>query len=223
MFTGLIQAVGKIQRQGQGVLVEVPPSFCSIAVGDSISVEGVCLTVSALRNRAFLADISEETLKRTVLGDKSVEKAFVNLEPALRLSDRLGGHLVSGHVDGLGEICSIKKLPNSWNLGISWENNLFVKYTCEKASVAANGVSLTVANSGQEENLFFIAVIPHTWQNTSLEYLEVGQSVNLEADLMAKYVESLLMKSYDSANSSNEVNILPQNLSKDWLISNGFL
>ncbi len=222
MFTGLIQGVGKIQAQGKGVVVEIPSSFCSIALGDSISVEGVCLTVADLRDKAFKAVISEETLKRTVLGYRAAEQGFVNLEPALRLSDRLGGHLVSGHVDGLGKVISIERLKNSWNFGISWENNSFSKYTCAKASIALNGVSLTVSKTHKEENLFFIAVVPHTWENTSLKYLKKGDLINLEADLMAKYAESILMKNHQNTKISNDPNKMKSDLSIEWLIKNGF-
>ena len=110
MFTGLIQAVGTINLHGNGVLVDPPTSFFPLDLGESISVDGVCLTVSGLRDKAFLADISEETLKKTALAEKANQQGIVNLEKALRLSDRLGGHLVSGHVDGLGKLVNIKSL-----------------------------------------------------------------------------------------------------------------
>ncbi len=217
MFTGLIQGVGTIHLHGEGVLVEPPTSFFPLELGESISVDGVCLTVSAIRNNAFLADISEETLSRTSLGAKAYEKGFVNLEPALRLSDRLGGHLVSGHVDGLGKVHSIETLNKSWNLKISWEDIAFAKYTCEKASIALNGISLTISESTQEGDIFSIAVIPHTWLNTSLRYLKIGERINLEADLMAKYAENLLRKMVNEPKKKKA-----QDLSLDWLAHNGF-
>ncbi len=221
MFTGLIQSVGKIHLQGKGVLVEVPSSFSSLILGESISVNGVCLTVSSLRSEGFLADVSEETLKRTALGEKAASQAFVNLEKALRLSDRLGGHLVSGHVDGLGQVISIKALPQSWLLQIKWKDPFFKKYTCKKASIAINGVSLTVSDIEGEGHIFSTAVIPHTWINTSLQYLKSGELVHLEADLMAKYAESLLRDTSDElAIDSNENN---SEISQDWLADNGFL
>ncbi|KGG16519.1 MULTISPECIES: riboflavin synthase [unclassified Prochlorococcus] len=223
MFTGLIQAIGTIHLHGKRVLVKIPSEFDMPSLGDSISVDGVCLTVSALTKNSFLADVSEETLDRTSLGKKANEKAFVNLEPALRLSDRLGGHLVSGHVDGLGRVLSIKDLRNSWDLQICWENNIFAKYTCDKASVALNGVSLTVAKSKKEDDSFSIAVIPHTWGHTALQYLKVGETINLEADLMAKYAESILNKGnylFDSSTKSNEKY---SDISSEWLVDNGFL
>ncbi len=217
MFTGLIKGVGTIHLHGGGVLVEAPTSFFPLTLGESIAVDGVCLTVSAIRKNAFLADISEETLRRTSLGDKAYEKGFVNLEPALRLSDRLGGHLVSGHIDGLGKVDSIETLDNSWNLKISWEDIVFAKYTCDKASIALNGISLTIAESTQEGDAFSIAVIPHTWVNTSLRHLKIGERINLEADLMAKYAENLLKKA-----TNKPMNNKVQDLSLDWLRNNGF-
>ncbi|WP_269622473.1 riboflavin synthase [Prochlorococcus marinus] len=220
MFTGLVQAVGKIQRHAQGVLIEVPNSFPDLNLGDSIAVDGVCLTVCALRNTAFLANISEETLKKTVLGYKADERGIVNLELALRLCDRLGGHLVSGHVDGLGKVISIQALSNSWHLKIKWEDFTFSKYTCDKASISLNGISLTVAESKFDQGTFSIAVIPHTWENTSLKYLKEGELINLEADLMAKYAESLLGERLIDKKKNSQVE--NSNLSEDWLINNGF-
>ncbi len=217
MFTGLIKAVGTIHLHGAGVLVEVPTSFLPLTLGESISVDGVCLTISAIRKNSFLADISEETLSRTSLGEKAYEKGFVNLEPALRLSDRLGGHLVSGHVDGLGIVDSIEALNNSWNLKICWKEIAFSKYTCEKASIALNGISLTIAETSQEGNSFSIAVIPHTWKNTALKHLKTGERVNLEADLMAKYVENLL-----KSMNQNSMEKKFQDVSLEWLKDNGF-
>ena len=222
MFTGLIQAVGTIHLQGKGVLVEPPTSFFPLVLGESISVNGVCLTVSELRQKVFLADISEETLKKTSLGEKANEQGFVNLEKALRLSDRLGGHLVSGHVDGLGKVVSINSLSNSWNLKIAWEERAFSKYICNKASIAINGVSLTVSDKKQTNDAFSIAVIPHTWLNTSLKHLREGEIVNLEVDLMAKYAESLLIDKFGPTNFKDTNHMNSSDVSKDWLRRNGY-
>ena len=222
MFTGLIQAVGKINLHGNGVLVETPSSFSPLDLGESISVNGVCLTVSGLRNKAFLADISEETLQKTALAAKAKQQGIVNLERALRLSDRLGGHLVSGHVDGLGRVINVTPLSNSWNLKIALEENIFSKYICNKASIAIDGVSLTVAAIKDEGEIFSIAVIPHTWTNTSLQYLREGEIVNLETDLMAKYAESLLKEKIDHVNSKNNKTIYSPDFSEEWLRRNGY-
>ena len=147
MFTGLIQSIGKIKRNSFGIMVEGVEPFSPLKLGDSISVDGVCLTVAKILNNAFLADISEETLQRTNLGEKAVKNSYVNLEPALRLSDRLGGHIVSGHIDGVGEVVSIEKLKSSWNLKVSWCDLNFCRYMCDKASISLNGISLTIAET----------------------------------------------------------------------------
>jgi len=193
MFTGLIQSVGKVHSIGQGLLsIKGCEPFSPLSLGDSIAVDGVCLTVSQITTSGFQADVSPETLKRTTLGDKAKYGSYVNLEPALRLSDRLGGHLVSGHIDAKGKVLSIQKNRNAWDLEICWEEHLFGKYICEKASICVDGISLTVADSSNNGVRFTIAVIPHTWSATSLKYLQIGELVNLEADIMAKYAESLI-------------------------------
>ncbi len=222
MFTGLIQALGTIHLHGNGVLVEPPNSFFPLVLGESISVDGVCLTVSSMREKAFLADISEETLKRTALGEKANQQGVVNLEKALRLSDRLGGHLVTGHVDGLGKVVSVRALSNSWDLKIAFEESMFSKYICNKGSIAINGVSLTVSEKQQRGDAFSMAVIPHTWSNTSLHYLKEGEIVNLEVDLMAKYAENLLNYNSDRINPKGSLNTGYSDVSKDWLRKNGY-
>ncbi len=116
MFTGLIQAIGTIKKNNFGVVVDGCNPFSPVNLGDSIAVDGVCLTVSELMNNSFTANISEETLMRTNLLEKAHKNGYVNLEPALRLSDRLGGHIVSGHIVGLGEVVAINNLKNCWNL-----------------------------------------------------------------------------------------------------------
>ncbi len=220
MFTGLVQAVGNIRLQGKGLLIEGYPTAFKINIGDSVAVDGVCLTVASFRNNGFLADISEETLQRTTLREKAIINGKVNLELALRLSDRLGGHLVSGHVDGLGKVISIEKLPNSWSLGIAWEEKNFAKYICEKASVSVDGISLTVSKVTKNGASFYIAVIPHTWTETSLQYLSTGKYVNLETDIMAKYAERLLLGKNYELDNSNQIN--QENISESWLVKHGW-
>ncbi len=220
MFTGLVQAVGKLRLQGKALLIEGVPSDFLMNIGDSVAVDGVCLTVSSLRKHGFVADISEETLKRTTLGDKAIRNGKVNLELALRLSDRLGGHLVSGHIDGIGKVISIEELPNSWVLGISLEEKNLAKYICDKGSIAIDGVSLTVSKSTNDGVIFYIAVIPHTWQMTTLQDLSLSMLVNLETDLMAKYAEKLLRH---KEIMSTEYNKIDQNfISENWLAKNGW-
>ncbi len=192
MFTGLIQSIGTIQKNTIGVVVDGCEPLSPMKLGDSISVDGVCLTVSELMNNSFLANISEETLKRTNLAEKAQKNGYVNLEPALRLSDRLGGHIVSGHIDGMGKVVSIDNLQKSWKLKVSWNDSNFCRYMCDKASISLNGISLTIAEIYDDGCEFSVAVIPHTWSNTCLKFLKIGEKVNLEVDLMAKYAEKLL-------------------------------
>ena len=209
MFTGLVQAVGRLERAAAGLRIRLPDGepLASLQLGDSVAVDGVCLTVAEVLADGFRADVSEETLGRTTLGERASVGAAVNLEPALRLSDRLGGHLVSGHVDAPGSIAAIERLPGSWRLAIRWQQPSWGRYVCEKASIAVDGISLTVAGLGEggaagrgpasagEANAgasFWMAVIPHTWSSTTLQHRRVGDTVNLEADLLAKYTERLL-------------------------------
>ncbi len=217
MFTGLIQAIGTIKKNNFGVLVDGCKPFSPLKLGDSISVDGVCLTVSELMSDSFSANISAETLKRTNLAEKAQKNSFVNLEPALRLSDRLGGHIVSGHIDGLGEVISIENLKNSWNLKVSWDNVNFCSYMCDKASISLNGISLTIAETYNDGCEFSVAVIPHTWSNTCLQFLKIGEKVNLEVDLMAKYAERLLkVNNNDSISKQNQI------ISSQWLNEQGW-
>ncbi len=219
MFTGLIQSVGKIHPRGNSVSVKGCSPFEPICLGDSISVDGVCLTVTELVPGGFIADISEETLTRTTLGLKSKRGGHVNLEPAIRLSDRLGGHLVSGHVDGLGEVISIEQTKSAWALKVALMDSSFSRFICDKASIALNGISLTIAGCYKNGEEFWIAVIPHTWTNTSLKYLSVGELVNFEVDLMAKYVESLLRLTSDNPFHKSNIS---ESISNDWLKSHGW-
>lgn len=206
MFTGLVRALGRLESCPGGVRITPATggrftaaaieSLGRLALGDSVAVDGVCLTVAALRgdggSGGFQADVSEETLGRSSLGQRAATRALVNLEPALRLIDRLGGHLVSGHVDGLGRIVDLRRSGPAWWLEIAWQDPRHGRYICEKASVAVDGISLTVADCSPSGERFRIAVIPHTWQATTLAQRRLGDWVNLEADLLAKYSERLL-------------------------------
>ncbi len=216
MFTGLVQAMGRIQRRGNGLLVEGCGPFGPLSLGDSVAVDGVCLTVAECVGEGFRADVSEETLQRTTLGQKAERGGAVNLEPALRLSDRLGGHLVSGHIDAVGEVTDVVERPQSWQLRLRWNEPLFGRYVCEKASIAVDGISLTVASCSDDGVKFELAVIPHTWRVTTLNRLAVGNFVNLEADQLARYAERLLV-----ANSQNNHHSTPT-ISEFWLSENGW-
>ena len=194
MFTGLIQAMGQATIGLGGVAVHSPDFLATVQPrqGDSVAVDGVCLTVARLEPRGFQADVSPETMARSTMGHPTAARTMVNLEPALRLQDRLGGHLVSGHVDGLGEIVAIERQPRSWDVEIRWQEPDFGRYTVSKGSVAVDGISLTVARCNAGGERFAAAVIPVTWGKTTLQDRQVGDWVNLEADLLAKYSERLL-------------------------------
>ena len=212
MFTGLVQSIGVIERSPQGVRLRwsaLSPGQgaagwlpADLALGDSVAVDGVCLTVAERLGDGFRADVSPETLGRTTLLAKAEGRGWVNLEPALRLADRLGGHLVSGHVDGLGVVKAITQVEGSWRLELQWRDRAYGRFICEKASVAVDGISLTVAGCEPGGGCFWIAVIPHTWGATTLQHLRPGSLVNLEADLLAKYTETLLFGKGSAAGGS---------------------
>ena len=145
MFTGIIQSIGKLNNEKDFFIIEILDQPFDIQIGDSIAVDGICLTVKEILNNQFKVDVSEETLKKTTLGEKSSINQIVNLEPALRISDRLGGHIVSGHIDGLGKVENIEKLEKSWLLAIKWQNKKFSKYIVDKGSICVNGISLTLS------------------------------------------------------------------------------
>ena len=220
MFTGLVQAVGRIKRRSAAVLIEGCSGFGPLGLGDSVAVDGVCLTVAELSGDGFRADVSEETLRRTTLGAKAERGGAVNLEPALRLTDRLGGHMVSGHVDAIGTVSSVESLPQSWELALRWQDPLFGRYVCEKASIAVDGISLTVADCSEDGVHFTLAVIPHTWGATTLQQLAVGDRVNLEADLLARYAERLLAAGPRGV--SDKTHQLETELGRSWLADHGW-
>ena len=215
MFTGIIQATGKLKKSNNKTIIEMIDNNFDMKIGDSISVDGICLTVKEISGKSFTVDNSEETLKKTTLGEKTSSNSVVNLEPALRISDRLGGHIVSGHVDGLGQVVSINELDQSWIISIRWIDKNYSRYIVHKGSICVNGISLTIADHEGNGEIFKIAIIPHTWQNTNLQYLTQGSLVNLEADALVKYVERLLISNKDKQIQSDLI-------SSDWLKENGW-
>jgi riboflavin synthase len=195
MFTGIIQAVGSIaslQQRGGDLRLGIETGRLpleDVALGDSIAVSGVCLTVVELGGSRFFADVSGETLRRTSLGGLGVGDA-VNLEKALTLATRLGGHLVSGHVDGIGSVIARRQDSRSVQFTIQAPDDL-ARYIAVKGSICVDGVSLTVnAVSGAS---FELNIVPHTLEETTLADFRVGRQVNLEVDLIARYLERLLM------------------------------
>ena len=192
MFTGIIQAVGRVAsvtlKDGDAQLVidSAGLDLGDVQLGDSIACNGVCLTAVALGDQSFSVDVSAETLRCTVGFDAD---APVNLEKALRLADRLGGHLVSGHVDGVGQVERFAPVGESFELRIRAPDDL-ARYIVTKGSITVNGVSLTVNHIDGE--VFSLNLIPHTLQNTSLHGLKTGHHVNLEVDMMARYAERIL-------------------------------
>lgn len=193
MFTGIIEELGSIRRMAataKGARAEVSAGLVTqdARIGDSIAVNGVCLTVVDSGRDSFSADLSEETLRRTSLGQLRAGSK-VNLERPLTPSSRLGGHIVQGHVDGTGEFQGARPSGDGWVVSIGFPLELG-RYIVEKGSIAVDGISLTVAALG--ETHFEIAIIPHTWQVTNLSSLERGSAVNLEVDVIAKYVERMM-------------------------------
>ncbi len=193
MFTGIIEDLGKvnrISRKGEDALLIVDTSMNldDINIGDSISVSGACLTVTEKGNKRFSADVSAETLARTNL--KSIKTGDkVNLEKSLRLNSFLGGHLVLGHVDGIGKIQEKVSKANSIQFGFEIDEELG-RYIVEKGSVAVDGISLTVNRC--EKNRFYVNIIPHTARGTTLGFKKVADVVNIETDIIGKYVEKFL-------------------------------
>lgn len=195
MFTGIIRAVGKVvalQFMGSAAVLRIDGGkldFAQASIGDSIAVNGVCLTVTRQENNILDADVSEETLSRTVLG-RLQPGDRINLEPALTLKDGLGGHLTSGHCDGVGTVVERKPVAGSVGFSIRAPANL-VKYIAEKGSICVDGVSLTV--NEVKGSLFMVNIIPHTLEATTLNEYHSKREVNLEVDLLARYLESLLL------------------------------
>ncbi len=193
LFTGIVQDVGRVQsveRRGGDVrlVVACQLELARVTVGDSVCVQGCCLTVTALAGNTFAADVSRETLSLTTLGD-FVPGTAVNLEPALRAGDALGGHLVSGHVDGVAQVLSLSGDARSTRVEIGVPPAL-ARYLAPKGSVAVDGVSLTI--NAVESVAFGVNLIPHTQTVTTLGRLAVGTRVNLEIDQVARYVARLL-------------------------------
>jgi riboflavin synthase len=217
MFTGIIQAIGKIsdiQANGGDITLVVNTGkldMSDVELGDSIAVNGVCLTAVVLTEASFTADVSRETLSLTSLGDLG-KNSPVNLEKALTLQTRLGGHMVSGHVDGMGEVVSRQNDARSERFRIKAPDEL-AKYIAAKGSITIDGVSLTV--NVVAGSLFEINIVPHTIQETIIGSYKAGSKINLEVDLVARYLERLIQ---GGALVSSDTS----NITQSFLAQNGF-
>ena len=212
MFTGLVEEIGivkNIQKTSQSARITIEASIVleDVKLGDSICTNGVCLTVTNLQNNRFSVDVMPETVRASSL--KSLRSgSSVNLERALKASDRLGGHIVSGHIDGVGIIQHFKEEENATWITIATQQSI-LKYIVERGSIAIDGTSLTVAYV--DDRVFKVSIIPHTKEKTILLRKRIGDEVNLECDIIGKYVEKLTQSSKEST------------FDMDFLASNGFI
>jgi len=204
MFTGIIQETGSVQSlqqrhgsPGTRITISAPKILAELNTGDSVAVSGVCLTAVDITPNSFSADLAEETLKRTSLGSLH-QGSVVNLELPARPMDRLGGHVVQGHVDGTARLLSVAPVAgrDDRRLALELPSHL-ARYVVPQGSISVEGISLTVASI--EGARVEIAIIPHTWQNTNLHRLSPGATLNIEVDVLAKYVEKLLAGTKETA------------------------
>lgn len=218
MFTGIVEEIGVIQGVKNGeksskLLIKANKVLDKTILGDSICTNGVCLTVTNISGNIFEVDIMSETFRRSNIGQLSIGSK-VNLERALTLETRLGGHIVSGHIDGIGEIISLIKDDNATWVSIKASSDI-LKYVVEKGSIAIDGISLTVAYIDNE--MFKVSIIPHTSQETILLNKKTGETVNIECDVIGKYVEKFL-----GLEIKNRV-VKKESIGEAFLRENGFL
>lgn len=217
MFTGIIEEIGTIQelrflREGATITLSAPKIAPYVKLGDSISVDGVCLTATRTGPDFFACDLSAETLR--ISGFKNAKKGMrVNLERSLMLGDRLGGHLVQGHVDGLGRLAACKPSGEGQEMTFEFPRTL-ERYLIYKGSIAVNGISLTIASLATDR--FSVAVIPHTYESTNLGQLKIGDAVNLEVDVLGKYFERFFQLGLAQGEKPGE------KLTAEYLKSQGF-
>ncbi|MFD3155472.1 riboflavin synthase [Haloimpatiens sp. FM7330] len=216
MFTGLVEEIGVVESIRKGlksaqINIKAKNILEGIKLGDSISTNGVCLTVTAFTSNSFCVDVMPETMRRSNL--KNLKKGSkVNLERALKSGDRFGGHIVSGHIDGIGIIKSFDKEDNAIWVTVEASKNI-LKYIVNKGSIAIDGISLTVAYADNE--IFKVSIIPHTKEETTLISKKVGCEVNLECDVVGKYIERLMC--------FKDSNVTKKSIDIDLLKENGFI
>jgi riboflavin synthase len=229
MFTGLVQTLGEISKQSKYLLeILVKPNNYSnilsdLAIGDSVAVDGVCLTVEEILSDGFVATASPETLQRTTLGQREKVAERVNLETSLRAGSKIGGHFVTGHVDGIGCLIESAFTDTAWEMCFGappemaerWQHQI-ARYLVLKGSIAVNGISLTVADCDTDGSWFKVAVIPHTYAETNLSFLQPGDLVNIESDILGKYVDKLLAHRLPTSNQE-------ENISLAFLSEHGYL
>ena len=191
MFSGIIEDIGRVKYTSKNKeVIAIETSFSNIKMGESISCAGVCLTVSKIEEHIFFSDLSPETLEKTTLSKLKVGD-YINLEKSLKMGQEISGHMVFGHVDGFSKIKNIKKFKDSWLFEFEASKNI-MKFLSDKCSIAINGISLTVNDVSNKS--FKVAIIPHTWENTSLQFNKVGDLMNTEIDMLARYVFKALKK-----------------------------
>lgn len=218
MFTGLVKEIGEIEsisRNAEGILLTVKSQSLinEIAIDDSVSINGACQTVVSFTSSSFTVQAVGTTLEKTNFKALKIGQK-VNLELALRVSDRLGGHIVQGHVNGLGRILGWQNSGKNYLLRFSIDPKL-LKYIVLEGSITLNGVSLTISNLNRESLWAEVSIIPHTWENTVFNFSKIGDEINVEVDVLAKYVENLLL--YGDKREEKKSNI-----SEAWLRSHGF-
>lgn len=228
MFTGLVQSLGSIENYGSHSLEIALASqnhgsiMSDLAIGDSVAVDGVCLTVETILDKGFIATASPETLDRTTLGDRDRAAKYVNLETSLRMGSKIGGHFVTGHIDGIGCLLEAISTATSWEIRFGmptgmdrqWQERIG-RYLVSKGSIAVNGISLTIAECAPDGSWFSAAVIPHTYAETNLSCLQGGNLVNLESDILGKYVDRLVSHRMPGNNQ-------PEDISLSFLAEHGY-
>lgn len=224
MFTGIVEEIGTVVSVSQGtkaakLTLHGNLIFEDMHIGDSIAVNGVCLTVTEKTSNTFIVDVMPETLRRSSLGKLS-KGSKVNMERAMAANGRFGGHIVSGHIDGTGEIESFVKEDNAIWVTIKASSKL-LKYIIEKGSITIDGISLTVAYV--DNRCFKVSIIPHTAANTTLLTKKAGDIVNLENDIVGKYIDKLLHFEENPLNAEVEVDMTEGEISMDFLAKNGFI
>ncbi len=219
VFTGLIQALGKLQTLEDDRLQIQCLEPChlimtDIAPGDSIAVDGVCLTVETILPQGFIAAVSPETLNRSTLGYIPANH-LVNLESSLRVGAKIGGHFVTGHVDGQGCVEAITRTDSAWEFSFTIPDNQAARYIVPKGSISVNGISLTVADCSSAGDWFKVAVIPVTYDETNLHSLKPNDAVNLEGDILGKYVERFTQTVNGAKAAKNDISL-------DFLAAHGY-